>query len=285
MSNEETQKEVGSGDGGATEEPAGSMDATAHSAATEESSPPTDELVSLAPPPPPPLVLAPPKDHEHVYHLCRKQDWEDAKESQTPYFPRTFLEDGKFTRASFYLDDIADVANEYYCKTSPPEEDWIVLEINVQFLYHGLGIPVLANQSGEADANANVNVNAEVNADADPLGYLQVFGGVSTHPNILESLIASVYSMKRRDVDGKFIGMLHSKWAEGVFDSPSPKNRTAPKTEDGGDYEVDDILEIPTGESSNEIDKNNATTTTKTKKKKKGFFSKLKVKKGTSVAT
>ena len=288
MSNEEIemQKEVDSDGGVATKEPEESTDAAAPSAATEESSPPADESVSLAPPPPPPpppppqLVLAPPKGHEHVYHLCRKQDWEDAKESQTPYFPRTFLEDGKFTRASFYLDDIADVANEHYCKTSPREEKWIVLEINVQFLYHSLGIPVLANQIGEENANADT--------DAEPLEYLQIFGGVSTHPNILESLVASVYSMKRRDVDGKFIGMLHSKWADGVFDSPPSKHRTGPKTNlnDGGgevEVEVDDILEIPTGESSHEINKNNATTiTTKKKKKKKRFFSKVKLKKGTS---
>ena len=112
MTYEEMEKEFG---GGAKSGDAkGDCDSDAKASSPAACPLPTnpDGTISSKPP-------APPEDHTHVYHLCRKQDWEAAKESQSPYFPRTFLKDGKFTRASLYLDDIADVANEYYSKASP----------------------------------------------------------------------------------------------------------------------------------------------------------------------
>jgi len=198
---------------------------------------------------------APPKDHQHVYHLCRKDDWETSKTNQTPYFPRTFLKDGKFTRASLYLDDIADVANEYYWKTSPPSQDWIVLELDVQFLFHGLGIPVLVAPAPEAE---------EVSC-------LQIFGGISTHPTTIDSLVHGVYSMKRRPEDGKFNGMLAAEWV-------SPRKAKKKSVDD--EEEIDDIIEIPTeDDNENNGDDNNESkevSDKKSKKKKKGLFSKLK---------
>eukprot|EP00531_Pseudo-nitzschia_arenysensis_P008513 CAMPEP_0116132418 /NCGR_PEP_ID=MMETSP0329-20121206/9533_1 /TAXON_ID=697910 /ORGANISM="Pseudo-nitzschia arenysensis, Strain B593" /LENGTH=255 /DNA_ID=CAMNT_0003626923 /DNA_START=21 /DNA_END=788 /DNA_ORIENTATION=- len=249
MTYEEMEKEFGGGAStGDAKESKQECDSDAKTAASTPAACPLptnpDGTISSKPP-------APPEDHQHVYHLCRKKDWEDAKTSETPYFPRTFLKDGKFTRASLYLDDIADVANEYYSKASEPSEEWIVLELDVQFLYNGLGIAVLAAIAPESMGGNPSNA----------VQCLQIFGGISTHPTIVDSLVTAVYIMKRRDVDGKFIGMLAA-----VDDSLGPTSpKVAPPQED--EEEVDEILEItPTNES-------------KTKKKKKGFFSKLKTKK------
>lgn len=246
----ESDKPEASPEGDSDPAPA-APDADASEAATQdaasESTPiPTDpeELEPSEPPKP----LSPPKDHENVYHLCRKQHWEDAKEYQIPYFPQTFEEDGNFTRASLYLDDIADVANLYYSKDSPPDEEWIVLEIDIQFLYHGLGIPVMA---------ATESIDDEGESE-----YLKVLGGLSTHPKVLEHLVTAVYSMKRRDVDGKFVGMLLSKWLTEDWDTSMAESEA----------EVDDIVEIPTEDSPKK----------KPKKKKKGLFKKLTSKKSAS---
>ena len=267
MSYEEMEKEFGTGkkaEGPKKEGESNEKEATtaaAHSDAPPTACPlPTNPDGSISSKPP-----APPEDHQLVYHLCRKQDWEDAKESQRPYFPRTFLRDGKFTRASLYLDDIAYVANEYYSKASSPDEKWIVLEIDVQFLYHGLGIAVLAAIAPESvDKNSSGGGDRE---SSNTVQCLQIFGGISTHPSIANSLVKSVYSMKRRDVDGKFIGML-AEVQESIFPAPaSPHKPLSPKTANDEEVEVGDI----------ELDNNNDAT--KTKKKKKGFFSKLKNKK------
>lgn len=256
MTYEEMEKEFGGGataTGDAKESKAcGDSDAKTVSSSPPAACPlPTNPDGTIASKPP-----APPEDHKHVYHLCRKQDWEDAKTSETPYFPRTFLKDGKFTRASLYLDDIADVANEYYSKASEPSEEWIVLELDVQFLYNGLGIAVLAAVAPESMGGSS---------PSNAVQCLQIFGGLSTHPTIVDSLVTAVYIMKRRDIDGKFIGMLAS------FDDSlgpiSPKAAPPQENKDEDEKDVDEILEItPTNEA-------------KTKKKKKGFFSKLKTKK------
>ena len=247
MTYEEMEKEFGNGSKG-------------DSATNGDSGPtacplPTNPDGSISSKPP-----APPEEHQHVYHLCREQDWKAAKESQTPYFPRTFLKDGKFTRASLYLDDIVDVANEYYSTASPADEKWIVLQLDVQFLYNGLGIAVLATTAPESTS----------------VQCLQVFGGISTKATIVDSLVTAVYSMKRRDLDGKFIGMQAS--VDESIGPVSPRKPMSPKQtncEEEAEAE-DDTAESSKQEEPVETEKEN---TTKTKKKKKGLFSKLKAKK------
>lgn len=260
-----------------------------------------------------PKPQPPPKYHQNVYHLCRKADWEEACNSKTPYFPRTFLRDGKYTRASKHLDDVAHVANQYYWKTSPLQEEWIVLEIDVQFLFHGLGIPMEVAIAPESPKHL-------------PIECLHIFGGISSHPKIVGTLIKSVYKMKRRDVDGKFVGMLYSVLSEKGKDSEPqsgkgqikgilknsnipPKRRSADKLyvktnsyddedeDEDEEYPIDNgDLEETTSEESNEmkvvdkainnIDKaiaaNNYESNKKKKKKFKMLFSKIKGRKSWS---
>lgn len=130
-----------------------------------------------APPPPPP-------DVEAIYHLCQKSKWDEAYSKKQPYFPPTFLKDGKFTRATIYKDDVVNAANEYY-KDTPGE--WICLELNAPLLY-GMGIPILAQNAPESDPKA-------------PVKCLQVFGGIST---TLPGLLRKVYPMKRSS-NGTFL--------------------------------------------------------------------------------
>lgn len=167
----------------------------------------------ISPPPPP-------EEYESIYHLCRKQDWEtcrrDDHNNHKPYFPRTFLQDGRFTRASLYLEDMVDVANEYYQdeSVSPATEEWIVLEIDPQFLYYGLGIPILADVVAPESYKYQSNGGSNSKGGGAVIKCLQIFGGLSTHPLILTKLIKSVYPMKRRAVDGKFVGMFQSMLSE-----------------------------------------------------------------------
>mmetsp|Transcript_7030 Transcript_7030/g.14346 ORF Transcript_7030/g.14346 Transcript_7030/m.14346 type:complete len:349 (-) Transcript_7030:2390-3436(-) len=242
----------------------------------------------------------PPGDHERIYHLCRKADWEECVASRIPYFPRTFLGVGKFTRASLYLEDIVDVANEYYYddpreqeededdeeESTPKEQqrqqqekhdDWIVLEINAGFLYE-LGIPVLAATAPESSS----------------VQCLQVFGGLSTHPAVRGTLVTSVYPMKRRDVDGKFIGMMQSILSERGVDEEHEEHEVS-KQKNGDDCECPPVLKdtltpkTTTEDEDDDENVNNAETDkvaeptpqaeSDTKPKKKGFFSKLTGKK------
>mmetsp|Transcript_41686 Transcript_41686/g.99991 ORF Transcript_41686/g.99991 Transcript_41686/m.99991 type:complete len:261 (-) Transcript_41686:135-917(-) len=135
-----------------------------------------------SPPPPPP-------DVDYIYHLCQKANWDEAKSKKLPYFPPTFMADGKFTRASVELDDIVDVANEYY-KSS--DGDWIVLELDCKVLYYVLGIPTLAQRAPESTKD-------------QPVKCLQIFGGIST---LNDDLVSNIFPVKRSSKDGTFLKVL-----------------------------------------------------------------------------
>ena len=226
------------------------------------------------PPPPPP----PPEDHPHIYHLCRRSDWETAVDAGNPYFPRTFLEDGRFTRASRYLDDVLDVANDFYRGSSPPDEEWIVLELDARYLYYGLGIPVEPEAAaapapavpGTNDGAAENEEEEEGGGSAPPpeVQCLRIFGGLSTHPGVRASLLSSVYATKRRDVDGKFIGLTAAAAAapSGVPDAGDGVEATAAA---GGDGDAG-------GSGDGDGGGAKPPAAAATAKKKRGFFSKLK---------
>jgi hypothetical protein len=140
----------------------------------------------LLPPssPPPP----PPPDVRYIYHLCQKSKWETAVERNEPYFPPTYMVDGKFTRASVNKDDILDVANEYYRSTPG---DFCLLEIDCKLLY-AFGIPIMAQDAPESTSKKVVKC-------------LQIFGGISTaSPN----LVPKVYRLLRKTSDGTFVTIM-----------------------------------------------------------------------------
>jgi hypothetical protein len=134
---------------------------------------------NASPPPPPP-------DVDYIYHLCQKSIWDEATSKKLPYFPPTFMSDGKFTRASIDLNDIVPVANEYY-RSSPGE--WIVLELDCKVLYYVLGIAILAQRAPES-------------TKGQPVKCLQVFGGIST---LNPDLVTKIFRVKRSPDDGTFI--------------------------------------------------------------------------------
>jgi hypothetical protein len=155
-----------------------------------------------APPPPPPASSSsgntacplppagtpppPPPDVDFIYHLCQKSKWAVAVTKKEPYFPPTFVQDGKFTRATVHKEDIVSTANTFY---KDSKGDWICLEINVKLLY-GLGIPILAQEAPESTPKMSVKC-------------LQVFGGIST---TLPDLVPKIYTMKRKS-DGSFVSI------------------------------------------------------------------------------
>ena len=136
-----------------------------------------------APPPPPP-------EAETIYHLCQKLKWDEAKALGEPYFPPTFIADGKFTRATVNKSDLVSTANLFY-KNTPGK--WIVLEIDCKTLY-SLGIAILAQDAPESTKD-------------EPVKCLQVFGGIAT---TLPGLIRQIYDMKRNYVTGEFLAVQES---------------------------------------------------------------------------
>jgi hypothetical protein len=125
-----------------------------------------------------------------IYHLCREKNWKDAVDSSKPYYPPTFVADGRFTRASESSGaSLVETANTYYSQASPKEEQWIVLEINAQLLL-SMGIQILPQCAPETSPSTG-----------EPVSCLQVFGGISTStPN----LILSVYRIQRESKSGVF---------------------------------------------------------------------------------
>uniref|UniRef100_A0A7R9WQN9 Uncharacterized protein n=1 Tax=Craspedostauros australis TaxID=1486917 RepID=A0A7R9WQN9_9STRA len=137
-----------------------------------------------APPPPPP-------DVDHIYHLCQGKNWLKAAKRKQPYFPPTFVKDGKFTRATVFKNDIISTANIFYQHTTDPDLEWICLELNVATLY-GMGIPILSQEAPES-------------TQGKPVTCLQVFGGIST---TIPGLVNKIYTMKRNPIDGEFLEIL-----------------------------------------------------------------------------
>ena len=126
----------------------------------------------------------PPPDVASIFHLCQKTLWDDAVRHQRPYFPPTYMNDGKFTRATVHKKDLVSAANQYY-QSTPGE--WIVIEIDCQMLFQ-MGIPILSQDAPESTSK-------------QPVKCLQVFGGIST---TLPGLIQQTYKMKRSK-DGTFL--------------------------------------------------------------------------------
>jgi hypothetical protein len=119
----------------------------------------------------------------HIYHLCQRAVFVQAVEEGKPYFPPTFVKDGRFTRASQEKDSLADTANSYY-KDIPGE--WICLELNAQKILQ-LGIQILPQCAPEGTAE-------------NPINCWQIFGGITT---AVPGLVISIHKMIRLS-DGLF---------------------------------------------------------------------------------
>jgi hypothetical protein len=240
MTPEEIEKEFGDGNAPSCSISQSKKHSTKAAPTTEDEKPSASTKGNTACPlppssPPPP----PPPDVDYIYHLCQQSKWEEALQSRQPYFPPTYMKDGKFTRASVYKEDIVSVANEYY-KTTPGK--WIVLEINCKLLY-SLGIPILAQEAPESTPK-------------QPVKCLQVYGGIST---TLPGLINKVYPMLRKNSEGTFVKLL-----EATYNTNASHQATAGDTS----KPLADAPEQP---------KESTTITTKDDgKKKKGLFGRLK---------
>jgi len=137
-----------------------------------------------------------------VYHLCQESKWTEAKKSGAPYFPPTYVSDGKFTRMTVNRDDLVSTANEYY-RDSPAGDGWIVLEIDCAVLY-GLGIAIFASDAPESKNGTRGKNMVGGSSSGKVVKCLRVYGGVSTtHPG----LVAGVYRMQRLP-NGAFVKLI-----------------------------------------------------------------------------
>jgi hypothetical protein len=156
--------------------------------------------ISSLPPPPPPNV-------QFIYHLCQQSKWDEAVQEKLPYFPPTYMKDGKFTRASLDKGDMVNVANQYY-QQIPGR--WIVLEIDCKMLY-SLGIPILAQ----------IMTPPPLHILERPVKCLQIFGGISTS----QPLVHKVYPLLRNNPSsGEFLQLLESLSPSTIISSLQPEN-------------------------------------------------------------
>ncbi|GAX25672.1 hypothetical protein FisN_15Lh041 [Fistulifera solaris] len=135
-----------------------------------------------------------------IYHLCQKSLWLEAVEKGKPYFPPTFMKDGKFTRFSCERDTLVETANHYY--GSFPG-DWLCLSVDATEV-RNRGVPIVAQRAPESTKQ-------------EPIQCLKVYSGVGVGQAVLE-----IHRM-RRDEHGRFFGM--------IVDTVTPKvimDRNAP---------------------------------------------------------
>lgn len=202
ISNKPKDKNTANESCGCTSENESPKASSASSKATAEESVSWGETPCLLPansPPPPP-----PPNYASIYHLCLYSNWQAACDKGEPYFPPTFMADGKFTRATLHKADVVDAANEYY-KDRPGE--WVVLELNCKFLFQ-LGIPILAQDAPESSLEK-------------PVKCLQIFGGIST---LSTELVSNIYKM-RRAADGTFLRV-----SSRTMNEPSTEEKDDSKT-------------------------------------------------------
>lgn len=118
-----------------------------------------------------------------IFHICQKDLFLEAVNEGKPYFPPTFVTDGRFTRASQERSSLVDTANHYY---KDSDGVWICLELNAQKIL-ALGIQILPQCAPEGTQDK-------------PINCLQIFGGIATTQ---VGLIISVNKMVRLK-DGYF---------------------------------------------------------------------------------
>jgi hypothetical protein len=168
-------------------------------------------------------------------------------------------------------------------KKSPPEEKWIILEINPHYLYYNMGIPILANVIPPQSQSQKSQSNRTQEGKAPVIKCLQIFGGLSTNPITISKLITNIYPVNRLtststlgggdgddDIDddiGKFIsigtgtGTGTGRTSVLLADQPQPQQPTA----------------TATGNNNNDNEKKNEKQKKKKKKKRfRGFFRRIK---------
>lgn len=140
------------------------------------------------------------KQLDKIYHLCQESNWTAAVASGEPYFPPTFVEDGRFTRASQEKSSLVATANLYY-KSTPGE--WICLELDATKLL-AMGLQILPQCAPEGTKD-------------EPVNCLQIFGGISTTTS---GVVTNIFPMVRLG-DGSF-------YAIGGATCEIPKQHCAP---------------------------------------------------------
>lgn len=69
---------------------------------------------------------------DKVFHLCPKDDWE-KRPNRHQYAPPSFKEE-KLVRTTHEIGRLVETANCFYQKKSPPEEEWVCLQIDTMGL-------------------------------------------------------------------------------------------------------------------------------------------------------
>jgi uncharacterized protein (DUF952 family) len=135
-----------------------------------------------------------------IYHMCVKQDWEDAKAGNRAYFAPTFEQDGRKTHASMFADEkLLATANHFY-KSS--KDKWICLQVDPNVLLQ-LGIPTMVEPPAPVgDQSGEIVVNSKIR-------YPHIYGGIST---MVPNLVTKAHPMVRDESDGTFLSIPGLAW-------------------------------------------------------------------------
>ena len=69
-----------------------------------------------------------------VYHMCPLDDFQKRPPPTTEYFSKDFEKDGQVIRTTHDVSQLTEIANCFYSAKSPPEQEWICLEISTMGL-------------------------------------------------------------------------------------------------------------------------------------------------------
>jgi len=144
-------------------------------------------------------------DECSLYHMCEESLWKASVESDTAYFPPTFVQDGGFTHATSVPEKLIETANHFYTSS---KDNWICLKLcNAKTLKNKCGIvtifedpkPVGSTDVKEEWKKENANEGAE-----EAAVFPHIYGGI---PVSIPGIVTAVYPMQRDPNDGKFLSI------------------------------------------------------------------------------
>lgn len=136
-------------------------------------------------------------DHDLIYHMCPKHEWENAVQNEIAYYPSTFRMDGYFIHASYLPQNLIVTANHFYQHTIG---DWICLAVSITALHQKCGIITkyeLPKPVGDITTTPTHDFHHI---------YPHIFGGIPTRNNS-EGIVLRIYNMQRHHDTGIFYGI------------------------------------------------------------------------------
>eukprot|EP00536_Pseudo-nitzschia_multiseries_P007750 jgi/Psemu1/196337/e_gw1.185.53.1 len=144
-------------------------------------------------------------DECSLYHMCEESSWKAAVDSDTAYFPPTFVQDGGFTHATSIPEKLIETANHFYTSS---KDNWICLKLcNAKTLKKKCGIVTIFEEPkpvGSTDVKDEWKKENADEGDEAVVIFPHIYGGI---PVSIPGIIADVYPMQRDPDNGTFLSI------------------------------------------------------------------------------